>query len=211
MSAAEWPRPPIEIVQEFEARSPGRRGEVTALIMWATWSVEGLHYLDELDELRHQARLPVTGHSPEIFNIAHVRWATSSAITSLDLCAAVLARECCGWNGPKELNLRHFDPSTSKKPKVDKISLRRKALPTAALEWVDKVLADQRYKEVLSARNPLIHSRLIRKLYSTGPNFTEFMIDATGNDIGTRDLVRRARDLATDSVAAFLKVVEKLS
>jgi hypothetical protein len=204
MPLVDWPQPPIRIIQKYEARRAGR-GEISALILWATWSVEGLHYLDDLDAL-HRDCLPIASHSPDIINIAHVRWATSSAITSLDLCAAALARECCGWSGSRELDLRDFDPSAPKK----EILSRRKALPTAALVWVDVVLADQRYKDVQGARNPLTHSRLRRNLYSSGPKHTEFVVAATGTALRARDLVCHARDLATERVASFLDVVETL-
>lgn len=200
-----WPRPPIRIVQAYESRRSGR-GEIGALILWATWTVEGLHYLDDLHDLHQKDCSPAAAHSPEIVNIAHVRWATSSAITSLDLCAAALGRECCAWSGPRELDLRVFDPSSNKSAG----SSPRTALSPAALRWVNAVLADQRYKEVQGARNPLTHSRLIRNLYLSGPGRTQFVVPATGNALPARDLVCHARDLATQHVSAFLDVVDTL-
>ena len=200
-----WPRTLIEIVQAFEARRSGR-GDIGALILWATWTVEGLHYLDDLDSLHHKGDLSVEDRQPDIVNIAHVRWATSSAITALDLCAAALGRECCGWTGQRELDLRDFDPSLLSKD----ISLRRAALSAPSIGWVDKVLADPRYKDVQGARNPLTHSRLRRRLYIDGPTHTEFVIAATGNALNTRDLVCHARDLATERVTDFLAVIEAL-
>ena len=202
----QWTRPPIEIVREYEAHRAGR-GDVGALIMWATWAVEGIYYLHDLDELRDRGRLAIDAHPPDIVNIAHVRWATTSSITAVDLCAAALARECCGWNGHSERDLRDFDPSLNPK----KSQRLRTALSTPALSWVDRVLADQRYKEIQGARNPLTHSRLLRRLYSTGPNYTEFVVASTGNALTTHDLVRHARDFAAESVAEFLKVVETIS
>jgi hypothetical protein len=89
MPLLEWPKAPIEIVQAFEARRPGR-GDVGVLILWAAWTVEWLHYLDDLDSLHHRGHSPIKSHLPEIVNVAHVRWATGSAITALDLCAAAL-------------------------------------------------------------------------------------------------------------------------
>ena len=69
----EWSQPPIEIIQAYEARRPGR-GEIGALILWAAWTVEGLVYLEELDTLHHENSLPLTV-DPNIVNMSHVRWA----------------------------------------------------------------------------------------------------------------------------------------
>lgn len=198
-----WPREPGPIIQAFESRRPGR-GDTGALVLWATWTVEGLHYLDDLSNLRHSGAFPLTGHVPDAINIAHVRWATGSAVTALDLCAAALGREFCGVTaGARELDLRNFDPSITSKD----VSARRAALLASALAWIDSVLADSRYREVQGARNPLTHSRLRRRMYSSGPAGTEFVIDATGNAWNTRDLVCLARDLATERVTEFVGVV----
>lgn len=198
-----WTRPPVEVVQEYEARRSGR-GDIGALIIWATWAVEGIDYLIDIHDLSNRGQLSSEGHSPEIVAIAHVRWATSSSITAIDLCAAALARDCGIWSGHNEGDLRDFDPSVNAK----KSKQWRDRLPAQALSWVDTVLADQRYKEIQGARNPLTHSRLLRRLYSNGPDYTEFVITSTGSSLTTRELMLQARTLATDSVAEFLKVVE---
>lgn len=202
MPMFKWPKPPMQIVQAYESRRSGR-GDIGALVLWATWTVEGLHYLDDIDRLHHEECSPPKEHLPEIVNIAHVRWATGSAITALDLCAAVMGRECCEWTGTRELDLRDFDPSLTNKG----IPARRARLSATSIEWVDGVLADPCYKEVQGARNPLTHSRLRRKIYIGGPSQTKFVITATGNAVGTRDLVGRARDLATKKVVEFLNVL----
>jgi hypothetical protein len=150
--------------------------------------------------------LPVALHSPSIVSIAHVRWATGTAITALDLCAAALARECCGWNGPRELDLRGFDPSSKDKA----VPARRAQLPATPLAWVDAVLEDPNYQNVQGARNPLTHARLRRKLDGDRLSSVQFVVAAAGDEMHARDLVRIARDLATKHVAAFLHVVESL-
>lgn len=202
----EWSTPPITIIQAYEARRTGRN-DIGALILWATWTVEGLHYLDELDKLHRQKYSASATHPPDIVNIAHARWATSSAITALDLCAAALGRECCGWTGGRELDLRDFDPANKNK----NVPLRRADLATVAIEWVDRVLSDQRYKDVQGARNPFMHSRLIRKLYASDPRHTEFVVAATGNVLSGQELLCLARDLATERVGEFLEVVVSLT
>jgi hypothetical protein len=205
MPVFKWPREPIKIIQAFEGRRQGR-GETGALIMWAAWTVEGLHYLDDLDTLHHKGSQSDKTHQPDVVNIAHVRWATGSAITALDLCAAALGREFCGLAGQRELDLRGFDPLLAGKD----IPLRRAALSANSIAWVDSVLADARYKDVQGARNPLTHSRLKRRMYIDGPSHTEFFITATRNTLNTRNLVCRARDLATERVTEFLAVTESI-
>ena len=200
MSEQIWPKPPMKIVQSFEARSKGR-GPVGALIIWAVWGVESLHYLDDLDHEHHGSTLNNSPHHPNVKDIAHVRWATVTAISSLDLCAASLGREYCAWNKTRELDLRNFDQTSNSKTK----SKRREMLPTSALSWIDGVLSDSRYIEVHGARNPLTHSRLTRKLFSN--KSTEFQISSTGSGLTVRDLVILSKDIATDQVIAFLEII----
>jgi hypothetical protein len=203
MSVLIWPRQPTEIVQAFEARRQGR-GPTGALVMWAVWGVEGLHYLDDLDHEHHNRLRNNPPHHPDVKDIAHIRWATGTSISSLDLCAAALGRECCAWNKIQELDLRDFNPTSTSK----KILERRAMLPIPALRWVDGVLSDSRYLEVHGARNPLTHSRLIRNFFLHQP--TNFKISATGSALAARDLVILSKDIATDQVNAFLKVLDML-
>src|SRR5258708_3984546 len=124
MPRHQWPRRPIDITSEFERRGSGR-GECSALIMWAVYNVEGLHYLDDLDDLHQKEAPPSSLHSPNTVNIAHIRWATTTAITSLDLCAAALGRHFCGWTKSQEFDLAYLDPSR----RHPDIPARRATLP----------------------------------------------------------------------------------
>ena len=208
MLVPEWPREPIKIIREFEARRAGR-GSVGSLALWAVWGVESLHYLDDLDHQHHANIRNDPPHHPDIKDISHIRWATGTSISSLDLCAAALGRDCCAWSKSKELDLRDFDPSSSKQIKqVKQITKHRAMLPGSALCWVDNVISDSRYLEVLGARNPLTHSRLIRNFFLDQP--TEFKMPTTGKGLSARDLVILSKDLATDQVKSFLQVLELL-
>jgi hypothetical protein len=203
MPALQWPRAPIEIVQAFEARREGR-SNTGALILWSTWTVEGLYYLDELSKMYEAESTSGIEHQPESVNIAHVRWATGSAVTALDLCAPALGCEFCQVTGDHELDLRCFDPSSRK----CRQELRELVSSTSA-EWIDGVLADERYQVALAARHPLTHSRLKRRLLGD-PADTEFVIGAPAKAWKTRDLVTVARELATEQVTAFLAVTESI-
>lgn len=197
-----WISPPVRIIQEFERRKPDR-GEAGALAMWAVWSVEGLHYLQDLDDennnrIRHDHQV----HEFHVKDISHVRWATGTAITSIDLCAAILAKEYCAWTRKTEADLRDFDPTRHRRnPAVN-----RKMLSASALSWIDGVLSDSRYKEVQGARNPLFHSRLLRIVSSSAT--TEFKVPTTNSVFSATQLVTLSRDLATEQVKHFLKILE---
>lgn len=203
MALALWPKPPIEVVQSFERRKEGR-GPVGALIMWATYAVESLYYLEDLAQEKYADLSFIDAYSSDIKDIAHARWATSTCITSLDLCAAALGREYCNLTKSRELDLRNFDPKSSK----NDITKRRAILPATALGWIDKVFSDGHYKEIHGARNPLTHARLNRMFYLNQP--TKFIIRATGNSFTTIDLVTLSKNLAKDHVESFLALIEKL-
>lgn len=199
-----WSRAPIEVIQAFESRRNGR-GPVGALALWATWAVESLYYLDDLDQAHTSNPQSEAGHHPHVIDIAHVRWATGTSITSLDLCAAVLGREYCGLTNSNELDLRDFDLAGRR----NVITQRHALLPAQALAWVDGALSDTRYTEIQGARNPLTHSRLIRKFVLSNPR-TDFVVTATGTTFAARDLVVLAKELARDQVSAFLEVLDRL-
>ncbi|NJC96659.1 MAG: hypothetical protein FIB03_10050 [Anaerolineae bacterium] len=124
-----------------------------ALFAWAISTVDSLYYLDGLDRDFDTSGIPIAGHRPDIVDVTHARWATSTAITSLDLCAAGLGRTFCGHTGPHELDIQD-------------INVTRKAqLPPDAQRWIDSVRADSQYNDVKSARDWLIHSRLKRHFF----------------------------------------------
>src|SRR4051812_1807307 len=107
MPTITWPKTPGDIVAAFEQRRPNR-GDTGALMMWATFTVEGIYYLSDLDDAYRAGSVSSLGHQPETIEISHIRWAAGTAITALDLCAAALGREFCECNGPHEYSLRNF-------------------------------------------------------------------------------------------------------
>jgi hypothetical protein len=59
---------------------------------WARHSVDALWWLADLDESAFAAsRAKLGSHNPDIVDIAHARWATATAKTAIDLCAADIA------------------------------------------------------------------------------------------------------------------------
>jgi hypothetical protein len=202
-----WKNDPMAVVQGYESRHPGSSQAITPLVLWATWTVEGLHYLDDIDRAHQGTRAPVYGHHPDIVDIANVRWATGTAITALDLCAAALGRVNLQNPGQYQMDLRNFVPN-------GKNLATRQALSPPALRWIDNVLADQRYIDIHGARNPFTHSWLNRTISVGAPpgpsSRTGFVIRATGQTLNARALVEMARDLATDQINDFLAVFAQI-
>jgi hypothetical protein len=90
MFTLKWtPNEVIELAQTFEARH--QVPDAGALFLWAAWTVESLQYLDEID-LAYELDPPAGGHHCDIIDVAHARWATTTSITALDLCAAGLGQ-----------------------------------------------------------------------------------------------------------------------
>jgi hypothetical protein len=97
MPAHEWIPEPITIIQRFEQAVSNP--DAGALVMWALWSVESLHYLQDIHRDFDRTRKAVGGYPPDMVDVAHVRWAAGTAVTALDLCAAAFARAFCAHTG----------------------------------------------------------------------------------------------------------------
>ena len=201
-----WPNEPMQQVQKFEAKH--KSPEAGALFAWAAWTVDCLHYLDDVDTAFNQSPTSLSGHRPDVVDVAHARWATGTSITATDLCAAGLARAFCGHTGPKELDLVDFDLTAS--PSTEK-NARRALLPPPALQWVDSVIGDPDYGTTKAARDWLTHSRLKRHftLDAGGPP-QRLELELPSARLPVRRLVELSRDLATRHVSALLGVLPSL-
>jgi hypothetical protein len=79
----EWPVDPAPITS-------GLRNNAGDYLFWATWAVDALHYLDDLDQHAERLRWIELGHHEDTVDLAHARWAASTAMTALDLSAAAV-------------------------------------------------------------------------------------------------------------------------
>lgn len=226
----------MTVVQQFEERYPGTR--IGPLIMWAVWAVEAVNYLVDHDQVQSAYPNPVLGHDPDVVDIAHVRWATGSTITALDLCAAALGIHYCGNPGPNELDLKDFyiykrtprgilRKIRKRIPKncyswfdrlfrdkrTRQIEARRSKLPARHLDWVDGVLADAGYKKIHGARNRFTHAWLSRSLSCGGAvghaGRTRFRLKKSQETINARDLIELSAKLATEQVQEFLNILDE--
>lgn len=205
MASFVWTQDPIGLIQSFEARYTCP--EVGALFAWAASTVDGLHYLDDIDQAYDASHSVVGLHRGDIVDVAHARWATSTSITALNLCAAGLGRCFCAHKDRQELDLGSFDSARRRKQRAD---LRVK-LPSAALQWVDGVLEDPEYKKIKAARDWLIHSRLKRhfSMASGGPS-QRLKLEVDGTQLEIRYIVKLARDVATKHVTGFFDLLQDL-
>ena len=205
MFPLKWtPNEVMELVQIFEARH--QVPDAGALFVWAAWTAESLQYLNEIDRA-HELDPPTGGHHRDIIDVAHARWATTTSITALDLCAAGLGQAFCEHHGRHELKLGNFDPDLRlKRDRREQRAQRRGKLPVAALNWVDEACRDPRYKTLRQARDSLTHSRLRRHLVLQ----RRLSLELETGTIGVRQLVENARDCARDHVAMFLGLLPLL-
>jgi hypothetical protein len=195
--SAPWSIDPSSIVLGFEKRKPGERGDSGALIMWAVWTVDSLYYLTDIVSGDLTDSNPDQTHNRATKDVAHIRWATSSAITALDLCAAAIARDIGLSKRKFEFDLRDIVKHKSK-------------LPSKAETWLDNVLADSRYDEVIAARNPLVHSRVLRHFSTSEPKMRVAIQSTSPAYYTAAELVQKSKELATEHVQKFLEIVKKL-
>ena len=146
-------------------------GYVNALLLWALWAVDGLHYLRELYheifavEGKSQpasAGTRLLGYHQDNIELSYIRWATTTAVTALDLCAAALARIFIGRPTPtrkgvlREADIGDLDPASAKKNFL--------RLPVEAQTWIKRVVDDPRWAMILGTRHPLSHALLSRHI-----------------------------------------------
>jgi hypothetical protein len=109
-----------------------------------------------------------------VVDVGHVRWATSTAITAIDLCVAEIAVKLCGT-----------DFWSDHLPGVRDVRRQLRALsnvcPSAelssAIEWLEGLHIDSNYQLLRrQARNPLTHGFLVRSAMIGGGR-TPFALD----------------------------------
>jgi hypothetical protein len=203
MPPYKWDADPTSLIRTFEARhnSPA----AGALLLWAAWSVDSLHYLEDIDA-EFAAAAPA-GHSPDIVDVSHARWATGTSMTALDLCAAALGRAFVLHTGHRELAIAHYERGEDPPKRTVE---RRRALPDPARKWIDDLCIDPMYRMIKNARDSLTHSRVTRHL-SHGPEGRrriELALIQGPTDV--REVIHTSRDLATSQVERFYSLLTVL-
>jgi hypothetical protein len=145
----------MRVISQFESRH--RKPEAGALLAFAVWAVDSLYYLGDLDQELDPSQAMAGEHSADVIDVAHARWAVTTCITALDLCAAALGRVSCGHH-KRELALSDFNL----KGDVQRKQHLRANLREQARQWIDDVLGDTGYREIKAVRNALTHARVPR-------------------------------------------------
>jgi hypothetical protein len=205
MPPLSWTVDPMEVVKAFEARH--NAPSAAALFAWALRTVETLHYLDDIDRAYDASHVPFGGYSPDVIDVAHARWATTSCVTAIDLCAAGLGRAFCGHagRGERELDVRDFTPPSRANDR------RRSQLPSVGLEWIDLVSGDPRYSMVEATRHGLTHRRLYRHFtLGAGGRPQRLMLEVGTEKFPVRQIIEDSRDCATEHVSRFLEILAQL-
>jgi hypothetical protein len=216
----------MQAISEFEARN--RNPEAGALLSVAVWAVDSLYYLGDLDQSLDPSQAMVGGHSADVVDVAHARWAVMSCITALDLCAAGLGRALCRHKNKRELALGDFDVSRDLDTrywrrvfscvffgfccfivsrKHNRSARLRASLPERARQWVDNVLSDPEYRQIKAARNALTHARVPRHL--TLPR-QRIRLQVKKDQIDVPTIIDTAKRVARKHVSELLAILPKL-
>lgn len=183
--------------------TPGWEGEAGALLGWARWTVDGLHYLADLDA-KVTVGEPDSSHEWDAIDLAHARWAASSAVGAVDLCAAALSRRLGVGPRTTKRGDREFDL-------VDLLeSANGNGLPGHAAQWTRQVSALPDLELLTAIRHPTTHSRLRRHFFRGGEESERphlIVADAAGRIVEVGEIVVLARETATTVVEDFFDQV----
>jgi hypothetical protein len=174
-----------------------------ALVLWAMWSCETLEYLTDLDAAAFDGEQRLATGYP--LDLAHVRWATTTAISAIDLCAASAGRRHFGYSNGKEADLERL---------VKKAPLGSTGSTTqdAVIEWRDSVRGSDRYPMIRGLRNAITHSRPVRMVPGTAaivdapalPPPRASFVGKGAHSYDSRDIIEKSRQLAHDAVDSYL-------
>ena len=168
---------------------------------WALDAVQGLRWLVDLDDWAFDGE-NLGGRDPRVIDVAHVRWATTTAVTAVDLCAAEIAVRYCGesfWS----------DRMPGLEDVRDRLTGRA---PEAATAWLDNVEKDRDYQLLRrGARDPLTHRFLVRSAL-IGPGRTLFELDRDApveDRPDAREVILLALNVADRHVREFGRMLGK--
>jgi hypothetical protein len=164
---------------------------------WPLDAVEGLGWLVHVDDWAFDgAGENLGGRDARAIDVAHVRGATTTAVTAVDLCVAEMAVRCCRV------------PFWSKRmPSFEEVQTRLKGQgQPAATAWLDRAADDPDYQLLRrGARDPLTHRFVVRSAL-IGPGRTPFELDPAipaEDRPDAREVILLALDVAERHVGEF--------
>lgn len=204
-----------EVARLLNGKGHPYEGAVAHLSLSAARAAESLSYLADIDQHRFQGVWPIDGNSNDVVDEAHVRWASSSALTCLDLCIAAAAKLSGFFIGveSKEASIRDYYNTKSDK--------RDLVIPPWR-SWLDAVISDHRYSTLLKVRHALVHGDMLRAIhlsmtplaghelrygYYLGPLVPQVTSNTHTKMMG-RDIIEMSRAIAQDHAANFVAVLQ---
>lgn len=181
---------------------PPPQQEATTLVLHSIWSIDGLHYLVDVNADAFGPNRRLFGHHEDTVALNHVRWAVVGAITAIDLAAAALARrsDLPGREG-READLRSLERN-------------RAQLTQGGQDWVQAVVDDPNYSELERIRHALVHRRVPRHIHlaisePAGVVGRQLSItiphpDGTTHQLSADEIIILATNVATAHVETFL-------
>lgn len=199
MPAYQWTLPPGAALQVLGSRSQ----EAASCLAWAVQAMDGLCYLEDIHEAMPTGRHLPGGHDALAVHIAHARWAASTSMTALDLCAAALG---CLYL-PRRKNDRYYD--------LRDVQEKRSSIPRRGVtDWLDGVTADDNFLLVDRVRDPLVHRTLPRQIALTFGSGTGDLVGPTRltvagfpDTVPVDEIMRASRVLAQRWVVNFVMKV----
>lgn len=209
-----------EVARLLNGKGHPYEGAVAHLSLSATRAAESLSYLADIDQHRFQSVWPIDRNSNDVVDEAHVRWASSSALTCLDLCIAAAAKLSDFFIGTqsKEVSIRNYYQEGEANTKNDKRNL---VIPPWR-SWLDAVISDHRYSTLLKVRHALVHGDMLRAShlsmkpltghesrygYYLGPLVPPVTSNTHTKMMG-RDIIEMSRAIAQDHAANFVAVLQ---
>jgi hypothetical protein len=138
-----------------EASIAGMNREAGHRVHGARECVDALFYLIDLDaEVMPEPLEPtIIGHSWEVVEATHARWALVTAITAVDLCAAAIGRLFCNISGDAhDLSVRSTQMTSNRRRRE-----RLKHIPEGPAGWLRSVHDDPTFRLLKDMRDRLTH------------------------------------------------------
>jgi hypothetical protein len=196
----DWLVEPMKLIGDaFNARDP----EAAKFAMFATWAVDDLHYLVDIDRNYFAGGWRSIGYEWSSIDIAHTRWAAATAMTAVDLIAATIGQ-------------LHLPPrSDGSLYDLGSVTLGGAGVTcTSCRAWVVSTKGDATYASIKSYRDVAVHRAPNRHLFGrAGPAPDDISTDRTAFPFGASRLaagliVEQCRAFALKHVLAFIRLVE---
>jgi len=210
-----------EIARLLNGKNRRHEAAIAHLALAAARSAESLTYLADLDERRFGGVWPSDNYPNDSVDDGHVRWAATAALTSLDLCMAASAKLGNFFIGRAhhEVSIRSYYAVKS-----SGVTDKRHLVLSPWRTWLDAVISDPRYNDLVRVRNALVHADTLREVHATIGPLTGHSL-RFGYNVGclaapiqtgshtkfmARQVVELCRDVAQDHVNAFINVLHAL-